>query len=143
MTHSDPRAPRWLRPETLSGTVALFFAVYLVWQPVVAGLLLPPLGRPRPATWAAWRTFLLLVAGIGAVAGALYWWAGRRPPGIARYWGRSTACALALGCAVNPRSQMAAGVWLLNTLVVGACVGLVFCWLERWERLPGEGPPCA
>ena len=132
------RGPCWLRPQSLAGTVALFVAGYLVWQPLVAGVLLPWVsGHPRlPA--ATWPTFLMLLVPLGAAAGALWWGAGRMPRDWRRGWLRGASRVLALATLIDAPSLRPGepGRWTLGVVLTAVVVGGVFGRLERWDDPP-------
>ena len=144
-----PRLPRrswhWREPRSLAQAVVFFVIGYLIWQPVAVGVLLPLVGERSLASWAQWRVFLGLLALLGALGGALWWWGGQRPVGWLGYSLRSTGRMLALVTTLEgPRlATMSAVGWVGLTLLTATVMGVVFSPLEHWSLARRVRPPAA
>jgi hypothetical protein len=136
--HSPPERRgilRWREPRTLGGTLALFGAGYLVFQPLMLVFRGATFREPLPVAGAvAWRAFLVCVAGLGLAAGAL--WHGGGPPEPRRWReaSRSTARWLPITTMVSAQhfASFSPPAWAAFTLSNAAVMGVAFHWTERW-----------
>jgi len=131
--------PAW----TLARTSLVFVAAYVVWQPVAAYVLPILLRHASPFNSVAQLPpFLLAVAGIGLVAGILWWIAARQPRGRRRWILRSISRMLALSTMLTSSRFVESPivVWLSVLVWTAVVMGLLFHWTERWED---RGAPAA
>ncbi len=133
------------RPRSLAGTVALFAAVYVVWQPVFQLVLHAIFGDPIPfGTRAEWGWFIAVCAAVGAAAGVIWWMAAPLPRrSLLRAWARAGVTMLAMGVMLRAGefSRDRLGEWLLLLTLTALLAGAVFAPFVRWSERKGETHP--
>lgn len=131
----SPRRP-WLEPRSLGHSVLLFTGGYIVAQPILVWVLSRVSGDPLPfTTGAQWRSFLSVVALLGAVAGAVWWMTTLARPGRIELILRSFCRMLALSAWLNARrlAELGGGAWIGMIVLTAAAMALVLYPMERWE----------
>ena len=133
-----PAPNHWLSPRTLGSAAVLFSVVYALWQAIGQILLMHLIiGRPLPfATVAQWRDFLLVCAGLGAVAGPTWLSAQRLSPNS---WGRAwlqasvTMLPMLLMLSADEFTERGAVAWVGPLILAAMATGVLWMPLWRWS----------
>jgi hypothetical protein len=114
-------------------TILLFALGYSVFQPVMQ-LFLRIFGEGLAfQSVETWVKFELVMAGIGAAVGAVWFSVQRRPPSWTREWVDNSLRMIAFGCIIGARQMFTKPqlVWVIAVLIASVLLGALWTVVSR------------